>query len=406
MRARVTGDGVRNTRHHRGRARNLSRMGTPHDRTVYDSGGWDTSEGGDMTAPSRQPAGTPTGGQFAPDSRREADTRLANTPVPDGSYRHPPRFDSADQIAAFWNRVEIPDQVLDKLDAYYQKTTGTYPAAKIQFAIDVQMDKEGKGHRSYWADYDADYDALFREYRDLIVRNLGEYTTEHEDFTYVPDIPVVRSKPVHKERKDKQYQQTKADRDRIRPLSVEMFWCRDRIYYRMAEEQMAADGISYPERIHPNDLRPAARVVHMLDAVEHFAPPETGPEGDLRKQREQEHLRDLPVAGSRGTVGGLEHRYDLEGHYEYDIRPDPEPAEPGRQQEQQQLQAELQNMRQQLADAQQQAADQAAYNADMQQNLYAQQQNMARQAEQEAKQRKRDESAARWERRADRWRNR
>ena len=72
-----------------------------------------------MTDLSRQPAGTSSGGQFAPTGRGEAGVDVSQYAEPDGTMFFPARFETADDHLRWWKKVEVPDAILqDVVESY------------------------------------------------------------------------------------------------------------------------------------------------------------------------------------------------------------------------------------------------------------------------------------------------
>ena len=65
-----------------------------------------------MTDLARQPAGTSSGGQFAPTGRGEADIDVGAYSEPDGTMFFPARFETAEDHLRWWQKVEVPDAIL------------------------------------------------------------------------------------------------------------------------------------------------------------------------------------------------------------------------------------------------------------------------------------------------------
>ena len=72
-----------------------------------------------MNDQARVAPGVPSGGQFATTERGESTVTLAPIDVPSGSFLYPPVLRNADEAVAFWSTVEIPDEVLARLDRAY-----------------------------------------------------------------------------------------------------------------------------------------------------------------------------------------------------------------------------------------------------------------------------------------------
>lgn len=79
-------------------------------------------------------------GQFGETTREEAEVDLLGTPaVPQGSFLFPPIVHTAAEAIAFWERVEIPDEICMKAQSWY--------VSDFQRAVD-------EGPESAWLDGD------------------------------------------------------------------------------------------------------------------------------------------------------------------------------------------------------------------------------------------------------------